>query len=77
MTHRAAESLWGESLYEYLTVDVSSDMGDLARALRVGGDAENPTTELIKGVHFRQYLPLSNKVAMSYIHAHVFLYILI
>ncbi len=62
---RAAHELWGESLYEYQCVDVSSEMGDLARVLRVGGEIplqEPPSPEEIQGVHFRQYLPLSNKV---------------
>ncbi|XP_064394511.1 methyltransferase-like protein 17, mitochondrial [Halichondria panicea] len=63
----AAHSLWAESLYEYQCVDVSSDMGNLARVLRVGGEIplqepHPPTPEDIPGVHFRQYLPLSNKV---------------
>ncbi len=64
---RAAHSLWAESLYEYQCVDVSSDMGNLARVLMVGGEIplqepHPPTPEDIPGVHFRQYLPLSNKV---------------
>ncbi len=48
-------------------MDVSSEMGDLARVLRVGGEIplqepHPPSPEEIQGVHFRQYLPLSNKV---------------
>lgn len=65
--HRAAHQLWAESLYEYQCIDVSAEMGDLAAALRNGGeipsqDPHLPHVNTIPGVYFRQYLPLSNKV---------------
>ena len=58
-------------------MDVSREMGDLARVLR-GGESPNSETamnlsadsqEMIPGVHFRQYLPLSNKVSVLSQHS--------
>ena len=37
---RAANQLWQDSLFEIQTVDTSSEMGDMARRLRAGGDLE-------------------------------------
>ena len=33
---RAAYSVWGNSIYEYQTIDSSPDMGELAQVLRIG-----------------------------------------
>ncbi|KAL5466749.1 hypothetical protein EMCRGX_G030898 [Ephydatia muelleri] len=62
----AAHQLWGESIYEYLCVDTSQEMGEMARLLRLGGQTATGNTvlenESIPGVFFRQYLPVSGKV---------------
>lgn len=61
----AANEVWGESLYEYQSVDVSQEMGELARVLRTDGESQDSdisVPELIPGVYFKQYLPVSNRV---------------
>ncbi|XP_060677342.1 methyltransferase-like protein 17, mitochondrial [Hemiscyllium ocellatum] len=56
--YRAA---WGDSLREYLCVDPSAAMHQIAEFLMRGGsDAD---TEHIRGVYLRQYLPVSPKVS--------------
>lgn len=62
----AAHQLWAESIYEFMCVDTSQEMGEMARLLRLGGQTLTGNTvlekESIPGVFFRQYLPLSGKV---------------
>ncbi|XP_006835546.1 PREDICTED: methyltransferase-like protein 17, mitochondrial [Chrysochloris asiatica] len=56
----AAHNTWGQSLREYMCVDSSAAMLDLAeRLLKAGSESEEP---YIPGVFFRQFLPVSPKV---------------
>uniref|UniRef100_G1SSC8 Ribosome assembly protein METTL17, mitochondrial n=1 Tax=Oryctolagus cuniculus TaxID=9986 RepID=G1SSC8_RABIT len=56
----AAHSAWGQSLREYLCVDRSAAMLDLAEKLLKGGsESRDP---YVPGVFFRQFLPVSPKV---------------
>lgn len=56
----AAHSTWGQSLREYLCVDRSAAMLDLAEKLLKGGsESRDP---YVPGVFFRQFLPVSPKV---------------
>ncbi|KAK2493908.1 hypothetical protein MC885_015184 [Smutsia gigantea] len=55
----AAHSTWGQSLREYVCVDSSAAMLDLAEKLLKGGsDSGKP---YVPGVFFRQFLPVSPK----------------
>ncbi|XP_049624576.1 methyltransferase-like protein 17, mitochondrial isoform X2 [Suncus etruscus] len=56
----AAHSTWGQSLREYMCVDSSAAMLDLAEKLLKGGlESGEP---YVPGVFFRQFLPVSPKV---------------
>ncbi|KAM5235519.1 ribosome assembly protein METTL17, mitochondrial [Ctenodactylus gundi] len=56
----AAHSTWGPSIREYVCVDSSAAMLDLAEKLLKGGsDSGEP---YVPGVFFRQFLPVSPKV---------------
>ncbi|XP_014392768.1 PREDICTED: methyltransferase-like protein 17, mitochondrial isoform X2 [Myotis brandtii] len=59
----AAHSIWGQSLREYMCVDSSAAMLDLAEKLLKGG-SENGKL-YIPGVFFRQFLPVSPKVQFN------------
>ncbi|KAK1338854.1 hypothetical protein QTO34_019513 [Cnephaeus nilssonii] len=59
----AAHSIWGQSLREYMCVDSSSAMLDLAEKLLKGG-SENGKL-YIPGVFFRQFLPVQFNVVVS------------
>ncbi|KAM6202771.1 ribosome assembly protein METTL17, mitochondrial [Rhynchocyon petersi] len=56
----AAHSTWGQSLREYMCVDSSSAMLDLAGQLLKGGSESGELC--VPGVFFRQFLPVSPKV---------------
>lgn len=56
----AAHSAWGQSLREYMCVDSSAAMLDLAEKLLRGGSASGEPH--VPGVFFRQFLPVSPKV---------------
>ncbi|EPQ01630.1 Methyltransferase-like protein 17, mitochondrial [Myotis brandtii] len=58
----AAHSIWGQSLREYMCVDSSAAMLDLAEKLLKGG-SENGKL-YIPGVFFRQFLPVSPKASI-------------
>ncbi|XP_021567244.1 methyltransferase-like protein 17, mitochondrial isoform X1 [Carlito syrichta] len=61
----AAHSTWGQSLHEYMCVDSSAAMLDLAeKLLKDGSDSGEPH---IPGVFFRQFLPVSPKVQFDVI----------
>ncbi|KAM7158853.1 ribosome assembly protein METTL17, mitochondrial isoform 2-T2 [Molossus nigricans] len=59
----AAHSIWGQSLREYMCVDSSAAMLDLAEKLLKGG-SENGEP-YVSGVFFRQFLPVSPKVQFN------------
>ncbi|XP_036098526.1 methyltransferase-like protein 17, mitochondrial isoform X2 [Molossus molossus] len=59
----AAHSIWGQSLREYMCVDSSAAMLDLAEKLLKGG-SENGEP-YVPGVFFRQFLPVSPKVQFN------------
>ncbi|XP_053450757.1 methyltransferase-like protein 17, mitochondrial isoform X2 [Nycticebus coucang] len=56
----AAHSTWGQSLREYVCVDSSAAMLDLAEKLLKGGSESGEP--YVQGVFFRQFLPVSPKV---------------
>ncbi|XP_072580402.1 ribosome assembly protein METTL17, mitochondrial isoform X2 [Vulpes vulpes] len=56
----AAHSAWGQSLREYMCVDSSAAMLDLAEKLLKGGSGSGEPH--VPGVFFRQFLPVSPKV---------------
>nr|XP_004482351.2 methyltransferase-like protein 17, mitochondrial isoform X2 [Dasypus novemcinctus] len=56
----AAHRTWGRSLHEYVCVDSSAAMLDLAERLLKGGSGSGEP--YVPGVFFRQFLPLSPKV---------------
>lgn len=56
----AANSIWGQSLREYMCVDKSTAMLALAEKLLKGGSESGEP--YIPGVFFRQFLPVSPKV---------------
>ncbi|XP_046931350.1 methyltransferase-like protein 17, mitochondrial [Lynx rufus] len=56
----AAHSTWGQSLREYMCVDSSAAMLDLAEKLLKGGSESGES--YVPGVFFRQFLPVSPKV---------------
>ncbi|XP_012885156.1 PREDICTED: methyltransferase-like protein 17, mitochondrial isoform X1 [Dipodomys ordii] len=56
----AAHSTWGQSLHEYMCVDSSAAMLNLAEKLLKGGSESGEPH--ISGVYFRQFLPVSPKV---------------
>ncbi|KAM8935156.1 ribosome assembly protein METTL17, mitochondrial [Lycaon pictus] len=56
----AAHSAWGQSLREYMCVDSSAAMLDLAEKLLRGGSGSGKPH--VPGVFFRQFLPVSPKV---------------
>ena len=68
LIYRAANEIWHDSLYEYMTIDVSNDMVELASSLRRGGEEttdytpDTPPPEAVKGVYFKRYLPMSDQV---------------
>ena len=45
---RAAHQLWGESIYEYLCVDTSQEMGEMARLLRLGTEMGMVEEEVVR-----------------------------
>ena len=45
---RAAHQLWGESIYEYLCVDTSQEMGEMARLLRLGTEVGMVEEEVVR-----------------------------
>ncbi|XP_067325903.1 ribosome assembly protein METTL17, mitochondrial isoform X1 [Anolis sagrei] len=56
----AAHSIWGETINEYMNIDSSAAMLDLAEKLMKGlSENQNPC---FPGVYFRQFLPVSPKV---------------
>ncbi|XP_035886866.1 methyltransferase-like protein 17, mitochondrial isoform X4 [Phyllostomus discolor] len=59
----AAHSIWGQSLREYMCVDSSAAMLDLAEKLLKGGSEYGEP--YVPGVFFRQFLPVSPKVQFS------------
>uniref|UniRef100_A0A8C9C6T0 Ribosome assembly protein METTL17, mitochondrial n=1 Tax=Phocoena sinus TaxID=42100 RepID=A0A8C9C6T0_PHOSS len=56
----AAHSTWGQSLQEYMCVDSSAAMLELAEKLLKGGSGSG--MPYVPGVFFRQFLPVSPKV---------------
>ncbi|XP_057580614.1 methyltransferase-like protein 17, mitochondrial isoform X2 [Hippopotamus amphibius kiboko] len=56
----AAHSTWGQSLREYMCVDSSTAMLELAEKLLKGGSGSGMS--YVPGVFFRQFLPVSPKV---------------
>ncbi|XP_078064566.1 ribosome assembly protein METTL17, mitochondrial, partial [Mustelus asterias] len=56
----ASRVAWGESLREYLCVDNSPAMHQVAEFLMRGGS--DVDTEQVSGVYFRHFLPVSPKV---------------
>ncbi|XP_010599297.1 methyltransferase-like protein 17, mitochondrial [Loxodonta africana] len=56
----AAHNTWGQSLREYMCVDSSAAMLDLAERLLKGGSESGEP--YVPGVFFRQFLPVSPKV---------------
>ncbi|XP_004584703.2 methyltransferase-like protein 17, mitochondrial [Ochotona princeps] len=56
----AAHNAWGQSLREYMCVDKSAAMLDLAEKLLKGGSESGES--YVPGVFFRQFLPVSPKV---------------
>ncbi|XP_045057843.1 ribosome assembly protein METTL17, mitochondrial isoform X2 [Desmodus rotundus] len=59
----AAHSIWGQSLREYMCVDSSAAMLDLAEKLLKGGSDYGE--QYVPGVFFRQFLPVSPKVQFN------------
>ncbi|ELK07107.1 Protein RSM22 like protein, mitochondrial [Pteropus alecto] len=57
----AAHSIWGQSLREYMCVDSSPAMLDLAEKLLKGGSESGEP--YVPGVFFRQFLPVSPKAS--------------
>lgn len=53
----AAISYWKTYIYEYFNIDISKDMNDLAQALLQGGSTTGKMQ--LKGVFYRQFLPVS------------------
>lgn len=54
----SVSDLWKEHIFEYLLVDSSRDMNDLAMKILQDGD-ENKTPK-IRNVYFRQFLPVDS-----------------
>ncbi|XP_065913795.1 ribosome assembly protein METTL17, mitochondrial-like isoform X2 [Dysidea avara] len=55
----ATNEIWNKSVYEYLCVDTSEEMENLAKILRKGGTKSGK--DLIENVYHKQYLPVSGK----------------
>ncbi|KAH0626309.1 hypothetical protein JD844_001221 [Phrynosoma platyrhinos] len=56
----AAHSIWGETINEYMNIDHSASMLDLAEKLMKGLSEDQNLS--FPGVYFRQFLPVSPKV---------------
>ncbi|KAM9330784.1 ribosome assembly protein METTL17, mitochondrial [Gastrophryne carolinensis] len=56
----AAHAFWGNSLKEYICVDGSASMNNLSELIMKGGVESGDMH--IRGIYFRQYLPVSPKV---------------
>ncbi|XP_055393148.1 methyltransferase-like protein 17, mitochondrial isoform X2 [Bubalus kerabau] len=63
----AAHSTWGQSLREYMCVDSSAAMLELAEKLLKGGSGSG--MPCVPGVFFRQFLPVSPKVQFDVVVA--------
>ncbi|XP_013364039.1 PREDICTED: methyltransferase-like protein 17, mitochondrial isoform X2 [Chinchilla lanigera] len=63
----AAHATWGQSLREYVCVDSSAAMLDLAEKLLKGGSQSGEP--YVRGVFFRQFLPVSPKVQFDVVVA--------
>lgn len=59
----AAHSIWGQSIREYMCVDSSAAMLDLAEKLLKGGSESGEP--YVPSVFFRQFLPVSPKVQFN------------
>ncbi|XP_019484337.1 PREDICTED: methyltransferase-like protein 17, mitochondrial isoform X2 [Hipposideros armiger] len=59
----AAHSIWGQSIREYMCVDSSVAMLDLAEKLLKGGSESGEP--YVPGVFYRQFLPVSPKVQFN------------
>ncbi|XP_032337514.1 methyltransferase-like protein 17, mitochondrial isoform X3 [Camelus ferus] len=59
----AAHSTWGQSLREYMCVDSSAAMLELAEKLLKGGSESGVPS--VPGVFFRQFLPVSPKILVE------------
>lgn len=57
-TYRAARTYWKDQIFENFNVDISVDMNDLAQIILQGG--HSTTTQNVKGVFYRQFLPANN-----------------
>lgn len=55
----AASNLWKEHIFEYVSIDASADMNDLAELILRGGDINKPMT--LRNVFYRQFLPATAK----------------
>ncbi|XP_039428669.1 methyltransferase-like protein 17, mitochondrial [Culex pipiens pallens] len=55
----AASNLWKEHIFEYVSIDASADMNDLAELILRGGDVNKPMT--LRNVFYRQFLPATSK----------------
>ena len=58
--YRAANSVWGKSIKEYVCVDTSSTMTDMANVLHRQGDAKSRPS--FKNVFYRNFMPVSTDV---------------
>ncbi|KAK9710245.1 Mitochondrial small ribosomal subunit Rsm22 [Popillia japonica] len=54
----AARTYWKDQIFENFNVDISVDMNDLAQIILQGG--HSTTTQNVKGVFYRQFLPANN-----------------
>lgn len=57
----AAHSIWGQSIREYMCVDSSAAMLELAEKLLKGGSESGEP--YVPSVFFRQFLPVSPKAS--------------
>ncbi|XP_053685073.1 methyltransferase-like protein 17, mitochondrial [Sabethes cyaneus] len=54
----AAANLWKENIFEYVSIDASAEMNDLAELILRGGDSNK--TMSLRNVFYRQFLPASH-----------------
>lgn len=55
---RAVNAFWKSQIFEYMNIDSSAEMNDLAEILLKGGKGNGKSP--IKGTFYRQFLPASN-----------------
>lgn len=57
----AAAELWKRSLHEYILIDSSADMNDLADLILRNGNEKKEKS--LRGVYYRQFLPAASDVS--------------